>query len=117
MGQHIPRSAYSAVELLRDYATQQSSLLSSFLPEYDVIMAIMITSRGLWRRNYARNGLARLSRRWGGAKDAVVAFRLRRRNSFGFTWYPLRDACVLGRAMIWRGTEDTRALRERADCQ
>ena len=51
--------------------------------------------------------------RGGGAKDAVVAFRLRRRNSFGFTWALLHDACVLGRAMMWRGTEDnTRSTSE-----
>jgi hypothetical protein len=60
----------------------------------------MTRSRDLRRRNYARDGLARLSLRLPPALRRQA--RLRHRRSFAFTWAPLRDACgPVGRAATW----------------
>ena len=63
---------------------------------------MVIMSRGLRRRNCARDGLARLSLRH--------RHRLRRRRSFGFTLVLLLAVFVLvGQAVTWRCRRRTRA--------
>ena len=84
-------SAYEPVELIIDYATRPSLLIPFFLPEYDLDEKM---SRGLWRRNYARDGLARHSTHLLRALTLRRRRRLRRRRSFGFNLVLLHDACM-----------------------
>ena len=84
-------SAYEPVEFIIDYATQPSLLVPFFLPEYDLNEKM---SRGLRRRNYARDGLARHSIHLLQALTLRRRRRLRRRRSFGFNLVLLHDACM-----------------------